>query len=278
VNSLREYEFTNDHFARIRTLVSRHTGISLSDAKRELAYSRLSRRLRHLGIDSFDEYCSLLEAGSADEVPQFVNAITTNLTSFFRETHHFQCLADKILPDLMERNAKTRKIRIWSAGCSTGEEPYSIAIVVREYFRNIRDWDIKILATDIDSDVLETAKMGIYSEERLGNLSSERLRKWFQRGVGSNAGKVRVSPELQQMISFRQLNLMEPWPMRGLFGIIFCRNVVIYFNKESQRSLFDRFANSLDWNGYLFVGHSESLFDISSRFNPIGNTIYTKRN
>jgi chemotaxis protein methyltransferase CheR len=278
VESLREFEFTDDHFNRIRGLVSRHTGISLSDAKRELAYSRLSRRLRQLQIGSFEEYCDMLEAGCADEVPQFVNAITTNLTSFFREAHHFQCLAERVLPDLMEKNAKSRQLRIWSAGCSTGEEPYSIAIVVRECLKNIREWDIRILATDIDSDVLETAKKGIYSEERIDNLSLERRQESFRKGIGSNLGKAKVVPELQQMISFRQLNLMDSWPMRGLFDIIFCRNVVIYFSKQNQRILFDRFANALDRRGYLFVGHSESLFDICDRFSLLGNTIYTRRN
>jgi chemotaxis protein methyltransferase CheR len=273
----REFAFTSDHFNRLRSLVGLHTGISITDAKRELVYSRLSRRLRQLGMDSFEAYCGMLEAGDADEVPQFVNAITTNLTAFFREAHHFQILADNVLPEIMARNSKTRQIRIWSAGCSTGEEPYSIAIVVREVLSNARGWDVKILATDIDSGVLETGKNGIYSEERISGLSVERLQSSFRKGTGANLGFAKVVPELQSLITFRQLNLMDIWPMRGLFDIIFCRNVVIYFNKEKQRVLFGRFANTLTAKGFLFVGHSESLHEICPRFELIGKTVYTRR-
>jgi chemotaxis protein methyltransferase CheR len=277
VQQHREFAFNSDHFNRLRSLVGLHTGISITDAKRELVYSRLSRRLRQLGLDSFEAYCGILEAGDAAEVTQFVNAITTNLTAFFREAHHFQLLADKVLPEVMTRNSKTRKIRIWSAGCSTGEEPYSIAIVVREFLGNVRGWDIKILATDIDSGVLETGENGIYAEERIADLSSERLHSSFRKGVGTNHGLAKVVPELQSMITFRQLNLMDAWPMRGFFDIIFCRNVVIYFNKEKQRILFDRFANILNAKRFLFVGHSESLHEICPRFELIGKTVYTRR-
>jgi chemotaxis protein methyltransferase CheR len=278
VDSFREFTFTDDHFNRLRCLVNLHAGISVSDSKRELVYSRLSRRLRHLGMDSFEGYCRMIEEGDAGEVPQFVNAITTNLTSFFREDHHFQYLADTVLPALMEKNSKTRRLRIWSAGCSTGEEPYSIAMVVRECIRNIHEWNIKILATDIDSNVLETAENGIYSCDRISGLSLERLQMSFRKGSGPNLGLAKIAPELQQMISFRQLNLMDPWPMRSVFDIIFCRNVVIYFNKQRQRILFDRFADALDSKGFLFIGHSESLFDMCSGFELIGKTVYVRRN
>jgi chemotaxis protein methyltransferase CheR len=277
VQNYREFSFTEDHFNRLRSLVGLHTGISITDAKRELVYSRLSRRLRQLGMDSFEDYCGMLEAGNATEVPQFVNAITTNLTAFFRETPHFQLLADRVLPEIMARNSKTRQIRIWSAGCSTGEEPYSIAIVVREVLCNALGWDVKILATDIDSGVLETGKNGIYAEDRIADLSAERLRLSFRKGSGTNLGLAKVVPEMQSMISFRQLNLMDAWPMRGLFDIIFCRNVVIYFSKERQRILFDRFANMLTAKGFLFVGHSESLHEICPRFELLGKTAYVRR-
>jgi chemotaxis protein methyltransferase CheR len=277
VHQNREFAFTTNHFNRLRSLVGLHTGISICDAKRELVYSRLSRRLRQLGMNSFETYCGMLEAGDSVEVPQFVNAITTNLTAFFRETHHFQILADKVLPEIMARNSKSKKIRIWSAGCSTGEEPYSIAIVVREAFGNARGWDVKILATDIDSGVLETGQNGIYAEERISNLSVERLQSSFQKGAGTNLGFAKVVPELQSMITFRHLNLMDAWPMCGLFDIIFCRNVVIYFSKDKQRALFDRFANIMTTKGFLFVGHSESLHEICPRFELLGKTSYTRR-
>jgi chemotaxis protein methyltransferase CheR len=276
-DTLREFAFTDEHFKRLRSLVSLHTGISLSDAKRELVYSRLSRRLRELGLSSFSVYCGLLEAGDAEEVPKFVNAITTNLTSFFREAHHFQNLAENVLPEIMIRNASTRQIHIWSAGCSTGEEPYSIAIVVREFLANQPGWKARILATDIDSSVIETASSGIYAAERVESLSKERLKSSFRRGVGSNQGLVVTMPELQDMVSFRQLNLMQSWPMRSRFDIIFCRNVVIYFSKDEQRRLFDRFADALNPKGYLFIGHSESLFELCTRFESVGKTAYIRR-
>jgi chemotaxis protein methyltransferase CheR len=219
----------------------------------------------------------MIEAGDTSEVPQFVNAITTNLTSFFREQHHFEFLVGKVLPELLERKSKDRKLRIWSAGCSTGEEPYSIAIVVQDFFRDKRGWDIKILATDIDSNVLDTARKGIYREDRTRDLPANVLQSSFQKGIGGNDGYVKIEPELKEMISFRQLNLMDGWPMRNSFDVIFCRNVVIYFSKQNQKILFDRFANALCSRGFLFIGHSESLFNVSNRFELISKTVYSRR-
>jgi chemotaxis protein methyltransferase CheR len=276
VECFREFEFTDDDFNRIRSLVNLHTGISVSEAKRELVYSRLARRLRHLGINTFESYCRLVETGDSSEVPQFVNAITTNLTAFFREIHHFQFLAEKALPELLIRNSKERNLRIWSAGCSTGEEPYSIAITVRNFLADKPGWNVKILATDIDSNVLNAASRGVYAEERIHSLPAETLQSSFKKGLGSNQGFVKISADLQDMISFRQLNLNEPWPMRSVFDVIFCRNVVIYFSKQNQRTLFDRFANALSPEGFLFIGHSESLFSVSNRFELIGKTVYRR--
>jgi chemotaxis protein methyltransferase CheR len=233
--------------------------------------------LRHLGIDRFENYCRLLEAGDSSEVPQFVNAVTTNLTSFFREMHHFQFLANRVLPELLVKYSKDRRLRIWSAGCSTGEEPYSIAITIRDSLRNKPGWNVQILATDIDSNVLDVANKGIYPEERIRSLNAEMLQSSFKKGIGSNKGYVKISSDLKGMITFQQLNLLEPWPMRSPFDIIFCRNVVIYFNKQNQRILFDRFANALNSGGFLFIGHSESLFNISDRFELIGKTIYLRQ-
>jgi len=240
-----------------------------------MVYSRLSRRLRSLEIDRFSDYCSLVEGGDDAELIKFTNAITTNLTAFFREDHHFQYLAKTLIPELTKSNSDKR-IRIWSAGCSTGEEPYSLAIAMKEAIPSIDSWDVKILATDLDSDVLNTAKNGIYNSDRIDGLSSGRKKKWFLKGKGDNAGTVRVRPELQDLITFKQLNLLREWPTKGPFDFIFCRNVVIYFDKDTQKVLFDRYANVLKSGAHLFIGHSESLFKVSDRFNLLGQTIYNK--
>lgn len=272
-----EFEFSDRDFQHIRQVINRIAGISLADSKRDLVYSRLSRRLRHLGLQRFEDYCQLLESEqNTAELSEFVNALTTNLTSFFREIHHFEFLAKELLPALMrERNFGSRRIRIWSAGCSTGEEPYSIAMVVRETVPTV-GWDVRILATDLDSNVLATAARGVYDFSRVKDLPEQRLRRWFQKGSGAQAGKVRVTAALRDLITFRQLNLMEQWPMRGAFDLMFCRNVLIYFNKNTQRMLFDRFANQLIEQGHLFVGHSETLFKVTDRFAPLGKTIYKR--
>lgn len=272
-----EFEFADRDFQRIRQIINQIAGISLADGKRELVYSRLSRRLRQLGLRRFEEYCQLLETGDDDaELGEFVNALTTNLTSFFRESHHFEFLAEDLIPRLLrERNFSRRRIRIWSAGCSTGEEPYSIAMVLREMLPAV-GWDVKVLATDLDSHVLATAERGVYEWNRVRDLPETRLRRWFLKGRGSQAGMVRVAPALREMITFRRLNLMEDWPMRGAFDIVFCRNVVIYFDKPTQRVLFERFADILIEQGHLFVGHSESLFKVTERFVPLGKTIYRR--
>ena len=272
----REFPFTDTDFDCIRTLVNQHTGIVLSNAKRDLVYSRLTKRLRQLRLDSFQAYCRVLQTGDPGELEQLVNAITTNLTMFFREAHHFDALATTLLPALMHRKTRPRRLRIWSAGCSTGEEPYSIAMVCKTVLPDMEAWDVKILATDIDSHVLATAQRGVYSTERVQGLSPAHLQRWFSKGRGVNTGLVRVVPALQELITFRQLNLIHSWPMRGPFDIIFCRNVVIYFDKATQRQLFERFADLLDPHGYLCVGHSESLFQITDRFELLGKTIYRR--
>ncbi len=272
-----EFEFSDQDFRRIRQIINEVAGISLADSKRELVYSRLSRRLRQLGLRRFEEYCRLLETGGdSAELGEFVNALTTNLTAFFREPHHFEFLAEDLLPVLTrERAFGNRRFRIWSAGCSTGEEPYSIAMVLRELLPAV-GWDVKILATDLDSNVLATAERGVYEWDRVKGLSEARLRRWFLRGRGAQEGRVQVAPALREMITFRRLNLMEEWPMRGVFDIVFCRNVVIYFDKPTQRVLFERFADILVEQGHLFVGHSESLFKVTERFAPLGKTIYRR--
>ncbi|OQW90464.1 MAG: chemotaxis protein CheR [Beggiatoa sp. IS2] len=270
----KEFPFSRKDFELLRKLVNEHTGINLSEHKQEMLYSRLARRLRVLNLKDFATYCQILQSDCGDELIQFVNAVTTNLTSFFREPHHFDYLADVVLPQLLIKKQDSKRIRIWSAGCASGEEAYSIAMIIREVVPPY--WDVKILATDLDSNVLEKAVQGVYEEERVESLSDDRLRRWFKKGSGVQTGKVHISSDLQSLITFKQLNLIRPWPLHGPLDIIFCRNVVIYFDKLTQKSLFERFANLLDYSGYLFIGHSENLFQLTNRFRLLKQTIYLK--
>lgn len=272
----REFDFGADHFNALRQLVHTHTGISLSDAKEELVYSRLARRLRRLRMTNFDDYLRFLEEQPDDEMGNFVNAVTTNLTSFFREKHHFEHLSGKLLPSLLESRKKERRLRIWSAGCSTGQEPYSLSMILNESIPDIKRWDIKILATDIDTDVLNKAKEGVYEKSKSDGISSSRLQRWFLTDESNGTEIIKVRPELKNLITFKQLNLLSDWPMKGPFDVLFCRNVVIYFDKDTQRILFERFANILSHDGNMYIGHSETLFKISDRFELLGKTIYRK--
>ena len=273
----REFIITDRDFQVLRQLVNYYTGINLSESKRELVYSRLAGRLRKNNLRKFSDYCRLLQEDSeGEEVVFFRNAITTNLTSFFREQHHFDYLSKTILPACKADPASRKRYRVWSAGCSTGEEPYSIAMVLKESQHLPVDCDMKILATDIDSSVLKTAGEGAYASERTQQISAHRLKKWFLSKRTRRDGKLQITGELKKYITFRELNLMRDWPMKGPFDIIFCRNVLIYFSKPTQRILIERFANLLSDNGYLFIGHSESLFRISDRFKLVGQTIYQK--
>ncbi len=272
----KEFDFTDEHFNKIRKIMTDHSGIILTDAKRDMVYSRLVRRLRKRSLDNFDDYCQLLDGPDNDEFTHFVNAITTNLTSFFRENHHFDVLADKILPELIERNKSKKRIRIWSAGCSTGMETYSIAMVVKEFMKHKPNWDVKILATDLDTNVIETASNGVYNMDNITGVSEQRFATWFRQGSGENAGKAKVSKQLKELISFKPLNLLQPFPFSGPLDIIFCRNVVIYFDKDTQRTLFEKFANIHANRGYLLIGHSETLYNVTDRYKLLKNTVYQK--
>jgi chemotaxis protein methyltransferase CheR len=271
----QEFELSEAVFHRLRELVHRYTGISLADSKRELVYGRLARRLRALKLNSFADYCVLLERGPSDEVQELTNAITTNLTSFFREGHHFQQLAGEILPQIEANRAAAKRIRLWSAGCSTGEEPYSIAMIMREKLAHLRDWDVKLLATDIDSKVVETASAGVYGEDRFKGVSPERLKRWFSPAMGRPTQN-EASRELKSLITFKQLNLFDSWPMKGPFDVIFCRNVVIYFDKQTQRGLFERMAELQEPGAWLIIGHSESLFNVTNRYKLVSRTVYRR--
>lgn len=271
----KNFNFTDKDFNFIRNLVGERTGIVLSDAKRDMVYGRLSRRLRQLDLSDFSTYCNMLSDGDSQELIEFTNAITTNLTSFFREPHHFEFLKEKLLPELMRDNPR-RRLRIWSAGCSSGEEPYSIAMVVREVMPSNSGWDVRILATDLDSNMVKRASEGIYTEERVNGMSMSRMKRWIRKGRAENADMIKMANELQDIITFKELNLMHDWPMSGPFDFMFCRNVVIYFNKDTQRTLFDRYANLVKDGGHLFIGHSESLYKVCDRFQLLGQTIYRK--
>lgn len=272
----REFQFSDKEFKFISDLVGERTGIVLSSAKRQMVYGRLSRRLRQLKMTKFSDYCEMLTSGHEEELIEFTNAITTNLTAFFRENHHFDYLKNTVLPEVIKNNAQTKRIRIWSAGCSSGEEPYSIAMCLREALPKSTGWDVKILATDLDSNMVQRGKSGIYTAERVEGLTPARMKKWVKKGSGENDDKVKMSDELRDLITFKELNLMEGWPIKGPFDFMFCRNVVIYFNKETQKVLFDRYADLLAPKAHLFIGHSESLNKVTDRFDLIGKTIYQK--
>jgi len=269
----REFPMSQKNFDQVKEVAYALTGIKLTDHKKNMIYSRLARRIRQRGLNSFDDYCHLLNQQGNDEATEFVNAITTNLTSFFRENHHFEYLKNSVFPELIKKNSASRRVRVWSAGCSTGEEPYSIAICLSEQMP-IGSWDIKVLATDLDTNVVAHAKRGVYQDDRIESIDQGRSRKWFLRDA--NGSEVRVKRSLQELITFKPLNLLERWPMKGPFDVIFCRNVVIYFDKETQKKLFNRYADMLAPGGYLFIGHSENLHKVCSRFESLGKTIYRK--
>lgn len=270
----REFRFSIREFDFLRRVAHRSTGIQIPDEKFNMLYSRLSRRVRKLGLPDFQTYCDLVRS-DANEVLHLVNAITTNLTSFFRENHHFELLARRILPSLAAASAGP--LRIWSAGCSTGEEPYSIAMTLLESLPAFRLASGTILATDIDSNVLASAATGVYAADSVRHLDPERLRRWFLRGKGAHGGAVRVKPEVRRLVDFGRLNLMEPWDVGPPMDLIFCRNVIIYFSKVDKARLVNQFADQLRPGGHLFIGHSESLFRVSDRYELLGHTLYRKR-
>lgn len=262
-------------FRYLSGFVQEHCGITMGEHKRQLLQGRLQRRLRALALDSFAEYCELLRRDPVAELDAFVSAISTNVTAFFREPHHFEYLAGQLSAWLGER--PRRRVRIWSAGCATGEEAYSLAMVLAEAIEAERGpCDALILATDISPAALETARRGVYALERLGGVSPARRHRWFQRGSGAHAGFARVHPRLAELVRVRPLNLIEPWPMHGAFDAIFCRNVVIYFDTPAKQRLFERFDGALQPHGKLFLGHSESMHGLSGQFTLVGQTIYAK--
>ena len=265
----REFEFTLEDFERVSRLIYEHAGISLKPSKQDMVYSRLARRLRATGVDSFRDYLVLLESDDTAEWEAFVNSLTTNLTSFFREPHHFPLLAEHVI-----KQKRRHPICLWCSAASTGEEPYSMAMTMVDAFGSFAP-PVSIVATDVDTSVLAKAETGVYPIERVEKLSADVVKRFFLRGTGAQSGFVKVRPELQAMITFRQVNLLgDHWPIRGPLDAIFCRNVMIYFDKETQLRILQRFAPLLQPDGLVFAGHSESFYNATHLFKLRGKTVY----
>ncbi len=266
----REFHFTAADFERVRALIHKHAGISLAPIKQDMVYSRLARRLRVLGYSTFGQYLAHLETNDEAEWEVFVNSLTTNLTSFFREAHHFDILIRHL------RELKQRPVRIWCSAASTGEEPYTLAMTACEAFDTLTP-PVAIVASDIDTNVLATAAKGVYPMERVEKLSADRLRRFFLKGSGVQEGYVRVRPELQKLMSFTRINLLDArLPLQGPFDVMFCRNVMIYFDKPTQRAILKKFAPLLREDGLLFAGHSESFLHAADVFRSLGRTVYER--
>ena len=270
-----EYSITADEFHRFRALIYNESGISLSDQKQTLLVSRLSRRLHDLSLATFSEYYKkVTHASGGEEFTRMLDLISTNKTDFFREPKHFEFLRDRILPEL----DSAKRIRVWSSACSTGEEPYSIAITLHEGVSNSALWNFKILASDLSTRVLAKASSGLYEEDRVRDVPPDIVKRHFLRGRGANAGVLKVKPHLAEAIRFRRLNLMdEEFPIKTPLDLIFCRNVMIYFDRPTQERLVNNFHRYLKPGGYLFIGHSESLQPGAHPFEPLAPTIYRKK-
>jgi chemotaxis protein methyltransferase CheR len=271
-----ELALSDRDFARVKARLQAVAGISLGESKRTLVISRLSKIVRALGLPSFEAYLNHLErVDNPEHAQDFINALTTNLTRFYREDHHFAHLrrhVEALIDKKPRRSSDSRgRLRIWSAGCSTGQEPYTIALDLLSAFPVLAHWDFRILATDIDTAVLERAASGTYSEADLAGLSEGQMRGFERAG----AGLWRVASQARQLVSFKPLNLMEAWPVKGPFDAVFCRNVAIYFDKPTQTALFKRLGSLLAEDGFLYLGHSESFS--SDGFRLVGKTIYSRK-
>lgn len=273
---IKKFTLTEEEFNKLRRLVFDAAGISLSDAKRELVISRFSRRLRALNLSTFGEYYNfVISPDGQSEMQNFVNSITTNKTDFFREPHHFDFLRDQFVPECLRLGR--REVRVWSAGCSTGEEPYTAAMVLHHYLTEPHGIRVKVLATDIDTSVLDSARTGIYDERQIKPIPDEMLRRYFLRGKDDSAGLYKAKDILKEVVTFRQLNFIaENYPVSAIFDVIFCRNVIIYFNNDTKRRVLNRLSSYLTRGGYFIIGHSETLFDMVDGLTYLKNTIYRK--
>lgn len=273
----QSFDLSNKEFKLFQEIIYRETGIHMSDMKKKLIVARLSKRLRALDLGSFTEYYEYLkDSPDADkEIVNLINRITTNKTNFFREKHHFDFLSHELFPHMISRGeiSGTRQLRIWSAGCSSGEEPYTLAMVAAEAFKSRRGWDIKILATDLDTEILQQAIEGVYSTQSVLPIPKEYLLRYFDRYNGG----YRVNDALKSSVTFRKLNLMDAsFPMKKPFDIIFCRNVIIYFDTQTKEQLLDKFYLHLKDRGHMFIGHSESLMHMKDKFKYLNHTIYQR--
>ncbi len=269
-------ELSEKLFISFRQIIYQESGINCTEIKKALMQARIMKRIRELKLEDYEDYYDYLNDNYDSEKINLINCITTNKTDFFREPAHFTFLSEKVIPGYASE--KKKEIKIWSAGCSTGEEPYSIAITVIEACGRGYTPNIKILATDIDTEVLKKAKQGIFKEEVIDDIDIDTLKKYFYKGRGENQGLFKIKDPVRRLISFRRLNLLgHGFPMKKKFDIIFCRNVIIYFDKDSQKRLFENFHRYLNDDGYLFVGHSETLTGITDKFNFMRNTVYTKK-
>lgn len=269
-------------FDQLRQLIQSQSGIYLADSKRELVCSRLARRVRQLEVASYDDYYNFLLCEDSDgvELQKLINCISTTKTDFFREKHHFEFLRAEAFREWRASHTEDsqRKLRLWSAACSKGHEPYSLAMTVLQHFGLLAAWDVRILATDINTDVLQIADEGVYSLDEIAALGTELREKMFLKGTGAFDGKCRVRPEVQRLVTFRPLNLTTPiWPMHGQFDAIFCRNVLIYFDEPTQRKLIARLVQKLTPAGYLFLGHSEHRAWLTKSLDSLGHTIYRRK-
>lgn len=271
-----EYPLSRRDLTDIAAMIYADAGIYLNDSKASLVYSRLSKHIRSLGLSGFKEYCALVSSpDGAHARREMLSHLTTNFTRFFRENHHFEHLRDEVLPGLISRAKNGGRVRIWSAACSDGQEPYSIALTVLSLLPNAADYDFKILASDIDPKILAQARAGIYDEGALETVSPAMRKQWFQEVDAGGRRKFQIDDKVKRLITFNELNLMTQWPFKGNFDIIFCRNVVIYFDEPTQMKIWSRFAGLLPDAGHLYIGHSERVSgDAKNLFDNIGITTY----
>jgi chemotaxis protein methyltransferase CheR len=270
-----EFAFTWSDFRQIAAVVHAEAGIVLADSKVNLVYSRLAKRLRLIGLRTFHEYCALIESSDGvDERQAMIAAMTTNVTRFFREPHHFEYLARVIVPAIVSATKRGQPVRIWSAGCSSGEEPYSIALTLLDAMPDVADRDVLVLATDLDPNMIARGESGEYSSNQIEGVPSHLLGKWFETSKSEGKVTYAVTQRVRDLVRFKELNLLGTWPMKGQFEVIFCRNVMIYFDEPTQNEIWSRFAKLLHPSGHLFIGHSERVATDRQPFDLVAQTAY----